>query len=68
MNIGTTIKARREKLGITQRELAARMRISETYVSRLERGMHYPGMVQLRRLSEALDVSIDDLVPAAPKE
>jgi ribosome-binding protein aMBF1 (putative translation factor) len=45
--------AARRRAGISQRELAARMRTSQSTIDRLERGGRSPNVKMLRRLAEA---------------
>lgn len=45
-------KARREILGLTQRELANELDVDQVNVSRWERGVAEPKLRTLRRLSE----------------
>jgi DNA-binding XRE family transcriptional regulator len=52
--IAKLVAARRETLGISQRELAKRAGISHTVVSRIEGGEHSPSPKTLERLAEAL--------------
>lgn len=61
--IGPAIKSARERLGLTQADLAAELRVSQNVVARLENGERAdPRLSTLVRLSAALDISIDDLV------
>ena len=60
--IGACIKANREKKGLTQAQLAEKIRISENLISNYERGKAVPGRDTLFELSIVLDFSIDALV------
>ena len=55
------IKERRKALGITQKELADTLSISDKTVSRWESGNQIPDAILLPDLAEALGVSINDL-------
>lgn len=48
---GKEIKALRGKLGLTQKELAARVRVDAITVSRWERGEQHPSALAERQLS-----------------
>jgi DNA-binding XRE family transcriptional regulator len=52
--IAKLVAARREALGLSQRELAKRAGISHTVISRIEGGEHSPSPKTLERLAEAL--------------
>lgn len=55
------IKPIREKLGISQAQLATTMNVNQTAVSQWERGAALPGCDKLPALAEALNCSIDEL-------
>lgn len=58
---GTAVKFRREELGLTQEELAERAGIHRTYLSDIERGGRNPSLVNIERLSLALDLELSSL-------
>lgn len=62
--LGERLRARRVELGIGVRELARRVDLSPTYLSRLMTGAEEspPSEASLLRLAEALDLPIDDLL------
>ena len=62
--IGVTIRALREKSGLSMRELARRAGISQPFLSQIERGASAPSMVTTYRLAEALGVLPGALLPA----
>ena len=53
---------RREKLGISQEELAHRAGLHRTYISDIERGARNPSLKTLSRLADALELSTSDLI------
>ena len=58
MSIGRRIKARREELGLTQRELAARLGYSgHTTLARIETGRTDPPQSRIVAIAKALDVA-----------
>ena len=55
------IRAWREHIGITQRELAARIGVSQAAVAKLEKPNAKPRRATLEKIAEALGISIDNL-------
>ena len=53
----------REQAALTQAELAAKAGITQTHLSRIERGEIQPRPATIRRLAEALGVRPADLMP-----
>ena len=51
--------------GFTQRQLAERAGITTAHVSQIEGGKREASVKVLRKLADALDVDLDDLVPRA---
>ena len=60
--VGRRIKEAREKRHITQEELAARIDISPTHVSVIERGTKIPRLDTFVAIANALEVSGDALL------
>lgn len=52
----------RESKGMTQRDLAAKARVTPGYIAQLEMGLRNPSLASLRKLAKALGVSMDDLM------
>ena len=52
----------RKQKGLTQEQLAEKMFVSRTAVSKWESGKGYPNLDSLKNLSEIFSVSIDDLL------
>ncbi len=59
---GTFIKALRTEKGLTQRELAERLHITDRAVSKWERGLNAPDIALLEPLAEILEVSVVELI------
>jgi len=59
--IGSRIKEIRSKRGITQDQLSERMEINPKYLSSIERGKENPTLNTLLKLSESLEVSLDEV-------
>ncbi|MCR5611684.1 MAG: helix-turn-helix domain-containing protein [Clostridiales bacterium] len=60
MDLGDRIKRRRQKLGLTQEELAARTELSKGFISQLERNLTSPSIATLMDILEVLGVDISD--------
>src|SRR5216684_42098 len=52
----------RESKGMTQRDLAAKAKVTPGYIAQLEIGLRNPSLASLRKLAKALGVSMDDLM------
>lgn len=59
---GKVISQLRKDKGLTQKELADKVGVSDKAVSRWETGKNYPDIETLQRLAEVLDVSVNDLL------
>jgi transcriptional regulator with XRE-family HTH domain len=55
------LKQLREEREITQEELAFEAGITASALSRIERGINNPGWMTVRRIAEALDVTLVQL-------
>ena len=62
MKIGSFIQKNRKKKGMTQQQLADVLHVSNKAVSKWETGVNIPDTAMLVPLSEALDVSVLDLL------
>lgn len=62
---GRYIREKRTALGLSQRALAERLFVTESAVSKWERGVSYPDITQITPLCEALQVSEHELVTAS---
>ena len=58
MDIGLNIKLARKSKGLTQDELAIKLHIHRSHVSKWERGANSPGAEKVRAIAEALGVPI----------
>ena len=59
---GALIAARRQELGMTQKELAEKLNVSDRAVSKWERGAGFPDVSLLEPLADALELSIAELI------
>jgi transcriptional regulator with XRE-family HTH domain len=63
MTLGERLRKRREELGLSQQELARRVKTRQATISDMERGtLKNPGVVLIRRLARALGVTADWLI------
>lgn len=70
MQLGQRLRARRKELGLSLRDLAERVDLTASFLSQVERGLASPSLESLRKISEALNVTIfyflADEVPRSP--
>ncbi len=60
--VAMAIRMLRNRAGLSQRQLAQRMRVPRTYVSKIENEKACPTLSSLERLAEALHVRVRDLL------
>ena len=60
--LGNFIGGERRSLGLTQKDLAARLHVTDKAVSKWERGMSYPDVTLLEPLAAALDLTVEELM------
>ena len=63
--LGALIRAQRVTAGLSLRELAERTKVSNAYLSQIERGLHEPSISVLTAIAAALDVSLETLLTQA---
>lgn len=68
MDFGEKLKALRTERGLTQEQLAARLYVSRTAVSKWETGGGSPNLDSLQAVARLFDVSVDDLIVLARDE
>ena len=64
VQVAQAIRSLRQRSGLSQRQLALRMGVPRTYVSKIENEKATPTLSSLARLAEALTVSVPDLLNA----
>lgn len=64
MEFHEKLKALRHKQGLTQEELAARLFVTRTAVSKWEQGRGCPNLSSLQAMAEVFDVTLDELLSA----
>ena len=62
LNLAGSIRSMRLRNGLSQRQLAARMSVPRTYVSKIENEKATPTLSSLERLARALEVTVPDLL------
>jgi len=63
--LGAFIRSRRKLANLSLRQLAERTRLSNPYLSQIERGLHQPSVRVLRLIADALNVSAETLLTQA---
>ena len=63
--LGSFIRSQRELARLSLRELSDRTKVSNPYLSQIERGLHEPSIRVLKAIAEALDVSAETLLAHA---
>jgi transcriptional regulator with XRE-family HTH domain len=63
--LGALIRAQRVTAGLTLRELSERTKVSNAYLSQIERGLHEPSISVLGAIAAALGVSLEALLARA---
>src|ERR1700758_4541023 len=62
LQIASAIRMLRQRSGLSQRQLAMRMQVPRTYVSKIENEKAVPTLSSLQRLATALEVTVGDLL------
>jgi transcriptional regulator with XRE-family HTH domain len=62
LNLASSIRTLRLRSGLSQRQLAGRMSVPRTYVSKIENEKATPTLSSLERLARALEVTVPDLL------
>ena len=63
--LGSFIRSKRQLANMSLRQLAERTRLSNPYLSQIERGLHQPSVRVIRLISDALNVSAETLLTQA---
>src|SRR5437016_3832302 len=62
VQVALAIRTLRHRSGLSQRQLALRMNVPRTYVSKIENDKATPTLSSLERLARALEVGVPDLL------
>jgi transcriptional regulator with XRE-family HTH domain len=60
--LGSFIRSRRKLANLSLRQLAERTRLSNPYLSQIERGLHQPSVRVIRLIADALNISAETLL------
>jgi transcriptional regulator with XRE-family HTH domain len=63
--LGAFIRSKRQLANLSLRQLAERTKLSNPYLSQIERGLHQPSVRVIRLISDALNVSTETLLAQA---
>lgn len=66
--MGDLIAERRKEKGMTQKDLADRLNITDKAVSKWERNLACPDISTIPKLAETLGLSVDELLNVTPSE
>jgi len=66
LQVALAIRSLRQRSGLSQRQLALRMQVPRTYVSKIENEKATPTLFSLERLARALGVRVPDLLGCSP--
>jgi transcriptional regulator with XRE-family HTH domain len=67
VQLGTEIRRRRKKLGLSQAALAAKAGVHVNVIGRVERGIYNPTVLTLESIAKSLNASMVDLLRGASK-
>ena len=65
---GENLKRLRVEKGISQEDMAKKIKIHANHLSRYERGLSAPSIEVVEKMAKLLDVSIDELVSGSVNE
>ena len=63
--LGSFLRSQRRLANLSLREMAERTKVSNAYLSQIERGMHVPSMRVLTSIARALDLSAEAMLTQA---
>lgn len=66
IQVARTVRDMRRSRNLSQRQLAGRMSVPRTYISKIENGKAMPTLSSLQRLATALEIDICDLLQDGP--
>lgn len=67
-SMAEVIASRRRELGLTQKDLAEKLNITDKAVSKWERGIACPDTAAIPKLAQILGISIEELMTSKPAE
>lgn len=66
--MGEIISTLRKEKGMTQKDLADKMGVTDKAVSKWERNLSCPDVSSIPKLAEILDTTVDNLMDVTPKQ
>ena len=66
--LGKKIKTLRKAKGLSQEKFAEKAELSQQHISRIEKGLTYPGVATLAKIAKVLNIPMDDLVDTEVKD
>ena len=66
IEIGSVIARQRKEKGLTQKQLADTLRVSNKTISKWETGEGFPDITILPTLAEVLSITVDELLGGSP--
>ena len=67
-SLGHKIKTLRNAKRLSQEKLAEKADLTQQHISRIEKGMTYPGVATLTKIAKAFNIPLDDLVETGIKD
>jgi len=67
-SMAEVISSRRKELGMTQKDLAQKLNVTDKAVSKWERGIACPDTAAIPKLAQILGISLEELMTAKPAE
>lgn len=67
-SMAEVISSRRKELGMTQKDLAEKLNITDKAVSKWERGIACPDTAAIPKLAQILGISLEELMNAEPAQ
>ncbi|EHQ88319.1 helix-turn-helix domain-containing protein [Desulfosporosinus youngiae] len=61
MELGKYIQKRREEIGLTRKEIAALLGITEDYYKKIEIGLRVPSIRVKAKIAAVLNISLNDM-------
>ena len=61
--LGRHLQKIRKSKGITQEQLAEKIKVSQTWIAYIETGRYTPNLKMFEKIAKALGVHVKDLIP-----
>ena len=65
--LGQMLRARRKAIGKTMKQVALEARLTEGFISQIERGLSTPSLISLYNVANALGTSVDTFLSQPPR-